>query len=138
LSGVVSRNQVELFRVRAAAPAADEILWHLELEWNCARRDGTTIVDDNCEPFLSCPQLRRGSPPDWGCLHWHLRGCPAERLAELSQSGRFRVTLRGDRIRPDNGGADLLVSERDIESGEPAEHPDHEPVGDSDHHERRA
>lgn len=112
----VSRSDVEQFRVEAKAPVADEILWHLELEWSCASHYGKTIVDDNGEPFVSYPRLKRGSLPDLGCLHWHLRGCPAERLAEVSNRGTFRITARGDRIRPDNGGADLLLSQRDVES----------------------
>jgi hypothetical protein len=114
----VTRDEVEYFRVKAKAPVAEEILWCLELDWSCASQPGKTVVDDNGEPFVSYPRLRRGSPADWGCRHWHLRGCPAERLAEISDCGRFRITQRGPRIRPDNGGADLLLFERDVQSSD--------------------
>ncbi len=114
----VSRTDVEQFRVKAKPPVAEEILWHLELEWSCAGHRGKTVVDDNGEPFVSYPRLKRGSAPDLGCRQWHLRGCPAERLAEMSECGRFRTTARGPRIRPDNGGADLLLFRRDVQSGD--------------------
>ncbi|QRX89470.1 hypothetical protein [Streptomyces noursei] len=51
----VSATDVEEF-ILAPAAGGDEILWHLEIDWLCAGRHGTTIVDDHGQPFTLYPR----------------------------------------------------------------------------------
>ncbi|AJC61713.1 hypothetical protein [Streptomyces sp. 769] len=102
----VSATDVEEFIITPAA-GGDEILWHLEIDWLCAGRHGTTIVDDHGQPFALYPR----SGPRLGCHYEHAYGCPAPRLALESTGGTvlvgcFKGSPRG-RIKPDNGGAIL-------------------------------
>jgi cold shock CspA family protein len=80
---------------------------------------------------LGAPRQERaktGSEFDWGCSHWHLSGCPAQRLAEKSDQGTvlayqstiFNGVTRGrGYISPDNGGSDLYVLPSDLDTSRP-------------------
>ncbi|SHM25872.1 hypothetical protein [Streptomyces yunnanensis] len=102
----VSATDVEEFIITPAS-GGDEILWHLEIDWLCAGRHGTTIVDDHGQPFALYPR----SGPRLGCDYEHVHGCPAPRLALESTRGTVLVgCFKGSphgRIKPDNGGAIL-------------------------------
>ncbi|MGV4926399.1 hypothetical protein K2224_15330 [Streptomyces sp. BHT-5-2] len=99
----VSATDVEEFIITPAA-GGDEILWHLEIDWLCAGRHGTTIVDDHGQPFALYPR----SGPRLGCGYEHVPGCPAPRLALESTQGTVLVGCSKwsphGRIKPDNGG----------------------------------
>ncbi|AJC52735.1 DNA-binding protein [Streptomyces sp. 769] len=114
----VSATDVEEFILTPAA-GGDEILWHLEIDWLCAGRHGTTVVDDHGQPFALYPR----SSPRLGCDYEHAYDCPAPRLALESTGGTvlvgcFKGSPRG-RIKPDNGGAILdFTCPNDSRAGE--------------------
>ncbi|MCB5912352.1 hypothetical protein [Streptomyces pinistramenti] len=106
----VSATDVEEFIITPDA-GKDEVLWHLEMDWLCAGRQGTTVIDDRGQPFALYPR----SGPRLDCYQGldldHVRGCPARRLAVQSTRGTVirgcdKDSPRGE-IKPDNGGAIL-------------------------------
>ncbi|UJB46243.1 hypothetical protein [Streptomyces sp. A1-5] len=114
----VSATDVEEF-ILAPAAGGDEILWHLEIDWLCAGRHGTTIVDDHGQPFTLYPR----SGPRLGCNYDHAYDCPAPRLALESTRGTVLVGCsKGSPhgwIKPDNGGALLdFTCPNDSRAGE--------------------
>jgi hypothetical protein len=85
----VSATDIEQFEIRPRVTTG-EVAWHLELDWICEGRRGTTIIDDNGKPFEIYPTSMLTSSPglDWGCgFNGHVRGCPAERLAARRRAG---------------------------------------------------
>ncbi|MFK0295122.1 hypothetical protein ACIQU6_32270 [Streptomyces sp. NPDC090442] len=102
----VSATDVEEF-VITPDTGTDEVLWHLEMDWLCAGRQGTAVIDDHGRPFALYPR----SGPRLDCQYGHVRDCPALRLA--ARSTRGTVVHGCDRdsphgaIKPDNGGAIL-------------------------------
>ncbi|MGI5346897.1 hypothetical protein ACQEU8_01730 [Streptomyces sp. CA-250714] len=104
----ISATDVEEFCVTPTARTEDEISWQLELDWTCAGRRGTTVVDNDGQPFELWPGARPSSDLDWGCGGEHRPGCPAQRLA--AQAGQGVVgwfSHAEDRgvIFPDNEGS---------------------------------
>ncbi len=102
----VSATDVEEFIITPDA-GKDEVLWHLEMDWLCAGRQGTTVIDDHGQPFALYPR----SGPRFRCDRDHVRDCPARWLAAQSTRGSV---IRGcdkhsphGKIKPDNGGATL-------------------------------
>ncbi|MGV9270194.1 tetratricopeptide repeat protein [Kitasatospora sp. NPDC003701] len=64
-----------------------EISWQLELDWTCAGRRGTTVINNNGEPFEVYPvaALFDGREPSVlrsGCVLDHEQGCPSLLLEE--------------------------------------------------------
>ncbi len=115
----ISATDVEQFRVTISASEA-EVSFHLEIDWTCAGRRGTTVIDNNGKPFEIYPAAKRHPHLDWGCGGRHKRGCPAERLAATSSRGRVRWFDRSTKsgfIIPDSGGADLYFHQTSLEPG---------------------
>jgi len=114
----ISATDSEQFRFHPLAHS-DEVRWHLELGWTCAGADGTTIIDDDGEPFETypadlAPAHAAGPGQSWGCGFAHAPGCPAVRLAAQSTCGTvtwFTPAQRIGAVTPDNGGADLRFSD---------------------------
>lgn len=82
----VSASDVEQFWFEPIA-RTHEISWQLELDWTCAGRRGTTIINNNGEPFEVYPvaALYDGREPSVlssGCGLQHARGCPSQLLNE--------------------------------------------------------
>ena len=50
----ISATDVEQFRVTISASEA-EVSFHLEIDWTCAGRRGTTVIDNNGKPFEIYP-----------------------------------------------------------------------------------
>jgi hypothetical protein len=82
----ISSTDVEQFWFE---PIADthEIFWQLEVDWTCAGRDGTTVINNNGRPFEVYPvaALFDGQEPsvlNSGCDLFHVKGCPALVLEE--------------------------------------------------------
>ncbi|WP_211260682.1 tetratricopeptide repeat protein [Amycolatopsis jejuensis] len=85
----VSATDVEQFQFEPVT-RTHEIAWHLELDWTCAGRSGTTIVDNHGEPFRVYPVAalfdgRDDSVLNSGCDLFHERGCPAGLLEATGQ-----------------------------------------------------
>lgn len=96
--------------------STSEVGWRLELDWLVAGVRGTTVIDDDGEPFEMYPPgvLSDGDHEtdlDWGCGIFHLPGCPAERLEALSRPG-------SPDVRPDR-----LDTVPDLLAAAPAEDP---------------
>ncbi|MEU3371106.1 tetratricopeptide repeat protein [Streptomyces sp. NPDC006660] len=82
----ISATDVEQFWFEPIA-RTHEISWQLELDWTCAGRRGTTIINNNGEPFEVYPvaALYDGREPSVlssGCSLGHARGCPSLLLKE--------------------------------------------------------
>jgi hypothetical protein len=76
----ISATDVEQFWFEPEA-RTHEISWHLELDWTCAGRHGTTVIDNNGEPFELYPldalwDGREHSALHSGCDVRHVQGCP--------------------------------------------------------------
>lgn len=113
----ISATDVEQFRVTISATEA-EVCFHLEIDWTCAGRTGTTVIDNEGKPFEIYPD--RHSDLHWGCGGRHKRGCPAERLAASSNQGQVRwfdESIDAGFIIPDCGGADLYFHRTWLVSG---------------------
>ncbi|GGN24513.1 hypothetical protein GCM10011609_78120 [Lentzea pudingi] len=111
----VSATDVELFHFTPHV-STSEVGWRLELDWLVAGVRGTTVIDDDGEPFGLYPPgvlSDEGHESDlsWGCGMFHLPGCPAERLAALSRPG-------SPEVRPDR-----LDTVPDLLAAAPAEDP---------------
>ena len=113
----ISATDVEQFRVTISATEA-EVSFHLEIDWTCASRRGTTVIDNGGKPFEVYPDGH--SDLDWGCGGRHKRECPAERLAASSSQGRVRwfdESIESGFIIPDCGGADLYFHRTSLVPG---------------------
>ncbi|MFE9045555.1 tetratricopeptide repeat protein [Streptomyces sp. NPDC007818] len=82
----ISAADVEQFWFEPIA-RTHEIAWQLELDWTCAGRRGTTVVDNNGEPFEVYPVAalfdgRADSVLNSGCGLFHEPGCPSLLLEE--------------------------------------------------------
>ncbi|NBM18157.1 tetratricopeptide repeat protein [Streptomyces sp. GC420] len=82
----ISATDVEQFWFEPIA-RAHEISWQLELDWTCAGRRGTTVINNNGEPFEVYPVAalydgREYSALNSGCGLFHERGCPSLLLEE--------------------------------------------------------
>ncbi|MFG2525915.1 tetratricopeptide repeat protein [Streptomyces sp. NPDC048527] len=82
----ISAADVEQFWFEPIA-RTHEISWQLELDWTCAGRRGTTIINNNGEPFEVYPvaALYDGREPSVlssGCSLHHAQGCPSLLLEE--------------------------------------------------------
>jgi hypothetical protein len=94
----VSATDIEQFDITPRVTTG-EVAWHLELDWICEGRRGTTITDDDGKPFEIYPTPMLSSSPglDWGCgFNGHVRGCPAERLAALRRAGSQSIPRMAD------------------------------------------
>jgi cold shock CspA family protein len=113
----ITPTDSEEFRVTISATKA-EVSFHLEIDWTCLGRSGTTVINNNGKPFEIYPG--RHSDLDWGCGGRHKRGCPAERLAASSSQGRVRWFDKSSGlgfIIPDGGGADLYFHRKSLVPG---------------------
>ncbi|MEU7225751.1 tetratricopeptide repeat protein [Streptomyces chrestomyceticus] len=82
----ISAADVEQFWFEPIA-RTHEISWQLKLDWTCAGRRGTTVINNNGEPFEVYPvaALYDGREPSVlhsGCGLQHARGCPSLLLEE--------------------------------------------------------
>jgi len=81
----ISATDVEQFRFKAITHT-DEVCWQVELDWICAGREGTVVINDNGRPFETYPLAARET--DLG--RWALQtACGGHRC------------LRGERDRSD-------------------------------------
>lgn len=113
----ISTTDVEQFRVTISATEA-EVSFRLELDWTCAGRTGTTVIDNDGKPFEIYPDGH--SDLNSRCGHRHKRECPAERLAASSTRGRVRwfdESSDSGFIIPDCGGADLYFHRTSLVPG---------------------
>ncbi|PKV94266.1 tetratricopeptide repeat protein [Amycolatopsis echigonensis] len=81
----VSATDIEQFEIEPVT-TTHEVAWRLEVDWTCAGRHGTTVIDNQGEPFHAypVPALFSGRSPSVlssGCDLFHERGCPANLLA---------------------------------------------------------
>ncbi|WP_200863003.1 tetratricopeptide repeat protein [Amycolatopsis orientalis] len=81
----VSATDVEQFEIEPIT-TTHEVAWRLEVDWTCAGRQGTTVIDNHGEPFHAYPvpvlySGRSHSVLSSGCDLFHERGCPANLLA---------------------------------------------------------
>lgn len=82
----ISATDVEQFWFEPIA-RTHEISWQLELDWTCAGRRGTTVINNNGEPFEVYPVAalydgRQDSILSSGCGLLHEQGCPSLLLKE--------------------------------------------------------
>lgn len=82
----ISATDVEQFWFEPIA-RTHEISWRLELDWTCAGRSGTTVIDNDGEPFEVYPVAalydgRQPSALSSGCGFLHQPGCPSLLLEE--------------------------------------------------------
>ncbi|WP_370934187.1 tetratricopeptide repeat protein [Amycolatopsis sp. cg13] len=80
----VSATDIEQFEIEPIT-TTHEVAWRLEVDWTCAGRHGTTVIDNQGEPFHAypVPALFSGHSPsvlNSGCDLFHERGCPASLL----------------------------------------------------------
>ncbi|WP_410645584.1 hypothetical protein [Amycolatopsis sp. lyj-346] len=65
----ISATDVEQFRFTAHANA-EEVRWQVELDWICAGREGTAVINDNGRPFETYPvQVLDAAPGSWALRH---------------------------------------------------------------------
>ncbi|HTU00699.1 MAG TPA: cold shock domain-containing protein [Candidatus Sulfotelmatobacter sp.] len=118
ISAIKDRDiDVEHFRVTISAAEA-EVSFRLGIDWTCAGRRGTTVIDNGGKPFEVYPDGH--SDLNWRCGGRHKRGCPAERLAASSSQGRVRwfdESIDSGFIIPDCGGADLYFHRTSLVPG---------------------
>jgi cold shock CspA family protein len=113
----ITPTDSEEFRVTISAIKA-EVSFHLEIDWTCVGRNGTTVINNYGKPFEVYPAGHRDL--DWGCGGRHKSGCPAERLAATSSQGRVRWFDKSSDsgfIIPDSGGADLYFHRKSLVPG---------------------
>ncbi|MFD2465945.1 tetratricopeptide repeat protein [Amycolatopsis silviterrae] len=77
----VSATDIEQFEIEPIT-TTHEVAWRLEVDWTCAGRHGTTVIDNQGEPFHAYPVPALFSGRDHsvlssGCDLFHERGCPA-------------------------------------------------------------
>ncbi|MET9261637.1 tetratricopeptide repeat protein [Amycolatopsis sp. NPDC004079] len=80
----VSATDIEQFEIEPIT-TTHEVAWRLEVDWTCAGRHGTTVIDNQGEPFQTYPvpalfSGRSHSVLNSGCDLFHERGCPARLL----------------------------------------------------------
>ncbi|MGW7537898.1 tetratricopeptide repeat protein [Amycolatopsis sp. NPDC054798] len=80
----VSATDIEQFEIEPITKT-HEVAWRLEVDWTCAGRHGTTVIDNHGEPFHAYPvpalfSGRENSVLNSGCDLFHARGCPAKLL----------------------------------------------------------
>ncbi len=81
----VSATDVEQFEIEPIT-TTHEVAWRLEVDWTCAGRHGTTVIDNHGEPFHAYPvpalySGRSHTVLSSGCDLFHERGCPSNLLA---------------------------------------------------------
>ncbi|WP_220506764.1 tetratricopeptide repeat protein [Amycolatopsis dendrobii] len=81
----VSATDVEQFEIEPIT-TTHEVAWRLEVDWTCAGRHGTTVIDNQGEPFHAYPvpvlcSGRSHTVLSSGCDLFHERGCPSNLLA---------------------------------------------------------
>ncbi|OAP28610.1 MULTISPECIES: tetratricopeptide repeat protein [Amycolatopsis] len=81
----VSATDVEQFEIEPITTTR-EVAWRLEVDWTCAGRHGTTVIDNHGEPFHAYPvpvlySGRSHTVLSSGCDLFHERGCPSNLLA---------------------------------------------------------
>ncbi|MGW4396371.1 tetratricopeptide repeat protein [Amycolatopsis nivea] len=81
----VSATDVEQFEIEPIT-TTHEVAWRLEVDWTCAGRHGTTVIDNDGEPFHAYPvpalySGRSHTVLSSGCDLFHERGCPSNLLA---------------------------------------------------------
>lgn len=78
----ISATDVEQFWFEPIA-RTHEISWRLELDWTCAGTHGTTVIDNDGEPFEVYPVAAlHDSALRSGCALSHEQGCPSLLLEE--------------------------------------------------------
>jgi hypothetical protein len=87
---MISRTDIEQFWFEPVAKV-DEIRWQLELDWTCAGKHGTSVINRNGNPFEIYPTdaLFEGDEESYlhsgcGMIGPHQPGCPALVLEALS------------------------------------------------------
>ncbi|GAA4960850.1 hypothetical protein GCM10023205_25280 [Yinghuangia aomiensis] len=60
----ISATDIEQFRFTASA-GFEEVCWQVELDWICAGRQGTVVINDNGYPFETYPSGAFSGPGSW-------------------------------------------------------------------------
>jgi Tetratricopeptide repeat len=82
----ISATDVEQLWIEPIA-RTHEVSWQLELDWTCEGRSGTTVINNNGEPFMLYPGDVLGYGSKSSPLHWcggpsHGPDCPCKILEE--------------------------------------------------------
>ncbi|WP_150255094.1 tetratricopeptide repeat protein [Nocardiopsis deserti] len=82
----ISATDIEVFLFRASA-GLEEVCWQVELDWICAGRQGTVVINDNGYPFETYPSGVFLGPGSWALEEdWSTYGKGLER--RLGQEDR--------------------------------------------------